>query len=124
MVRILIVDAAPFMRKLIVALVSDEGHQVVGEGEDGQQAVTLYFTTRPDVLLIDLMMPRKDGVQATREILGRDRNARVIVVSSSGAPAEVDWAARAAGPRASLMKPIQPADLRAALDTALAPRLA
>src|SRR3989304_3191824 len=46
--------------------------------------------TRPDVPLIDLMMPRKDGVQATRETLERDRNARVIVVSSSVAQAEVD----------------------------------
>ena len=75
MARILIVDDAPVMRKLIVALVSDEGHQGVGGGEDGEQAVTLYLATRPDVLLIDLVMPRKDGVQATREILGRDRNA-------------------------------------------------
>lgn len=75
MARILIVDDAPFMRKLIVALVSDEGHQGVGGGKDGAQAVTLDFATRPDVRLIDLVMPRKDAVEATREILGRERNA-------------------------------------------------
>lgn len=66
-------------------------------------------------------MPRKDGVQGTREIRARDRNARIIVTSSSMSQAEVARAARAAGARASLMKPIEPAELRAALNALLAP---
>lgn len=124
MARILVVDDAPFMRTLITTLLADDGHAVVADGEDGEAAIRLYFETRPDVLLVDVMMPVKDGLQATREIMRRDPNARIIVISSSRSQAEAATAARKAGAAASLEKPLDPAALRATLKAVLAPRAA
>ncbi len=72
MIRILVVDDHEFVREGIVAALQSAGDfDVVGSCEDGQQAFEQAEKSRPDIVLMDLSMPRLDGVQATRKILSR-----------------------------------------------------
>jgi len=82
-IRILIADDHPVVRKGIRALLSTEpGLEVVGEATDGEQAVTKALTLKPDVILMDLSMPRKDGVQAISEIRQEIPEVKILVLTS------------------------------------------
>lgn len=80
--RILVVDDAAFMRFLIKGILTDLGHQVVGEAADGEQACTMYDQLNPDLVTLDLIMPKKTGMEALRDIRGSHPNAKVIVISA------------------------------------------
>ncbi len=82
-IRILIADDHPIVREGVRTLISTEpGMTCVGEACDGDAAVRLYRDLQPDVLLLDLMMPRKDGITAIQEIKRLDPGARVLVLTS------------------------------------------
>lgn len=80
--KILIVDDAPFMRVLIKDAVEAAGHQVVGEAENGDEAVAKYLSLRPDVVTMDLVMPKVSGLDGLKGILNHDPKAKVIVISA------------------------------------------
>jgi two-component system chemotaxis response regulator CheY len=105
--RVLIVDDAAFMRKVLRDTLSAGGHEVVGEGATGAEAVDLYLELRPDVVTLDVTMPEKDGMAALREILGADPAARVIMCSALGQEAKVLESIRA-GARDFVVKPFHP----------------
>jgi two-component system chemotaxis response regulator CheY len=107
MARILVVDDAAFMRKLLCDTLRAGGHEVVGEGRTGEEAVTLFRELRPDVVTLDITMPEKDGMAALREILGVDPAARVIMCSALGQETKVLESIRA-GARDFVVKPFQP----------------
>ncbi len=87
-IRILIVDDHAIVREGLRAVVGMENDmQVVGEAEDGFDAVSAAGDLQPDVILMDLLMPRKGGMAATAEILETDPNARILVLTSF---AEID----------------------------------
>ena len=82
-IRILIVDDHTVVRDGLHALISAElGMQVVGSAGDGIDAVRLAQELKPDVILLDLVMPRMDGVQATIEIKRQNPAARILVLTS------------------------------------------
>jgi DNA-binding NarL/FixJ family response regulator len=81
-IRILIADDHQFFRRGLVAACEAEGFEVVGEAENGQQAVDLARDTQPDVILMDIKMPIVDGVQATRLIVEENPAARVIILTT------------------------------------------
>ncbi len=84
-IRILIADDHPIVREGLAAMLSTQPDmELVGEAADGAQAVTLALQTHPDVILLDLVMPRKDGVAAIREIVAGDPKARILVLTSYG----------------------------------------
>jgi len=84
-IRVLLVDDSTFMRKVIRGIISaDPTMQVVGEASDGNEAVTLAESLRPDVISMDINMPRVDGLQATEIIMSQ--NPRPIVIVSSESP--------------------------------------
>ena len=62
MARVLVVDDAAFMRKLVTDVVTDGGHEVVGQAATGIEAVERYQELRPDVTTLDITMPEKDGI--------------------------------------------------------------
>lgn len=102
--RILIVDDHTIVRDGLQALISAEpGMQVVGVGSDGLDAVEKARTLQPDVILLDLIMPRMDGVQATTEILKHDPHARILVLTSFAEEHQV-FSAIKAGAMGYLMK--------------------
>ena len=80
--RLLVVDDALFMRKMIGAVAAEAGWEVVGEASNGSEAVSLYERLRPDLVTMDLVMPVMDGLEALRQIRAFDPEARVVVVTA------------------------------------------
>ncbi len=76
-IRILIADAHPIVREGLRTLIASErGMQIVGEATNGAEAASLARALQPDVVLMDLLMPVMDGLQATTEIKARTRTSR------------------------------------------------
>ena len=103
---ILIADDAAFMRMRLKKLLEEAGHQVI-EASNGQEAIELYRTEHPAMVLMDITMPELDGVAATRTICQADPSARVVMVSAVGQQAMV-IAAIQAGAKDFIVKPYQP----------------
>jgi two-component system chemotaxis response regulator CheY len=82
MKRLLIVDDALFMRKMICGVAAEAGWEVVAEGANGAEGVALYQQHRPDLVTLDLVMPVMGGLEALRKIRAIDPDARVVVVTA------------------------------------------
>ena len=79
--RVVLVDDHPAIRKGYRRALEKVGHDVVGEAADGREALDMFEELTPDVIVMDVMMPRGDGFDATREIRRRNPDARILVVS-------------------------------------------
>lgn len=82
MPRILIVDDALVMRKMIGSIAAEAGWEIVGEGENGQRGVDLYSLHQPDLVTMDLVMPVMGGLDALRHIRQANPAARVVVITA------------------------------------------
>jgi two-component system, chemotaxis family, chemotaxis protein CheY len=82
MKRLLVVDDALFMRKMICGMAAEAGWEVVGEASNGAEAITLYQEHHPDLVTMDLVMPVMGGQEALRQIRALDPEAKVIVVTA------------------------------------------
>ncbi len=82
MKRLLVVDDALFMRKLICGVAAEAGWEVVGEAANGVEAISQYDELRPDLVTMDLVMPEMGGLEALRQIRARHPEARVVVVTA------------------------------------------
>ena len=80
--RVLIVDDAMIMRRRIADIAGQAGWQVAGEAVDGEEAVRMYDDCRPDLVTLDIVMPKMDGVAALREIRSKDPQARIVMVTA------------------------------------------
>jgi NarL family two-component system response regulator LiaR len=111
LIRVLIADDHAIVRKGIRALLSElGGFEVVGEAENGQEAVLCALETRPDVILMDLLMPGVDGIEATRQITSRQPQIHVLVLTSFAADNKV-FPAIKAGALGYLLKDSSPDEL-------------
>ena len=79
--RILIVDDASIMRRILKNILVSHGYNVVGEASNGQEALELYKKLKPDLVTMDIVMPQVNGIQALKGILDYDKNAKVIMIS-------------------------------------------
>ncbi len=84
MARILIVDDAKFMRMTLSNILTKANHEIVGEGENGIEAVELYRKLNPDLVTLDITMPEMSGLDAIREIRKEFPQAKVIMCSAMG----------------------------------------
>jgi NarL family two-component system response regulator LiaR len=110
-IRILIVDDHPVVRHgLEVLLSTDPGLQVVGEAPNGKAAIEAVARLAPDVVLMDLMMPEMDGVEAIRHILATSPDTRILVLTSYGTDRKL-FPALDAGARGFLLKDSTPGQL-------------
>jgi two-component system, chemotaxis family, chemotaxis protein CheY len=82
--RVLVVDDANFMRMIVKDTLKPHGLEICGEATNGVEAVTKYNQLKPDLVTMDITMKVKDGLQAAREILAADPNARIIMVTALG----------------------------------------
>ena len=128
-IRILIVDDQQLIRSgLAMVLGASEGMLVVGEASDGIEAVALAASLEPDVVLMDVQMPRMDGIAATREITGMSPDRRVIILTTFDVDAYA-FGGLEAGASGFLLKDSSTADILAAVravaagDAVLAPRI-
>src|SRR5437868_11340329 len=80
--RVLVVDDDPDIRELLFTALEDEGFEVVPAG-NGQEALAVIATFRPDVIVLDLMMPVMDGWQSVRELRARDEDIPIILLSAA-----------------------------------------
>ena len=80
--RLLIVDDALIMRKRIKDIAERAGWEVAGEATNGEEAVEMYRKESPDLVTLDIVMPKMDGVTALKHVLAADPQARVVMISA------------------------------------------
>jgi response regulator NasT len=115
--RVLIAEDEALIRLDLAEMLRDEGYEVVGEAGDGQEAVDLAEQLRPDLVIMDVKMPRRDGIDAASEIAGK-RIAPIIVLTAFS-QRELVERARDAGALAYLVKPFSVTDLVPAIEVAI-----
>ena len=105
--RILIADDASFMRQMIREIIEMEDYEVVAEAIDGVQAVELYQEHRPELVTMDIVMPKRSGLDALRGIIELDADARVVMCSALGQETLVMESLQA-GAKDFIVKPFKP----------------
>lgn len=128
-IRILLVDDQPLMRQgFRMILTSQPDMEVVGEAGDGEEAVELSAAVRPDIVLMDVRMPRSDGIAATRRIVADTPESRVIILTTYDID-QYAFSGLAAGASGFLLKDVLPEDLLTGIrsvasgDAVIAPRV-
>lgn len=117
--KILIVDDAAFVREVLTQILQKHGFEVIGEAQNGAEAVEMASSLTPDLILMDIVMPVKSGIQASEEILKINPNMLIVACSTEGSEAMVSKAI-GAGCVDFVVKPFQIENLIATLKTVLA----
>lgn len=81
---ILVVDDSVFVTKQITQILTSEGFSVIGTAEDGQEAIAKYHELKPDIVTMDITMPKMDGITALEKIIESDPAAKIVMVSALG----------------------------------------
>ncbi len=119
MARVLVVDDAAFMRKLLGDALASGGHEVVGQAANGAEAVERFQELRPELTTLDITMPEKDGLAALAEIMAIDPKARVVMCSALGQETKVLESIKL-GAKDFVVKPFQAPRVLEAIEKALA----
>jgi two-component system, chemotaxis family, chemotaxis protein CheY len=106
MARVLVVDDAAFMRKMVTDALSKGGHEVVGEAGNGNEAIAQFQALKPDLMTLDITMPEKDGLAALADIMAADPSAKVVMCSALGQESKVLEAIKL-GAKDFVVKPFQ-----------------
>jgi two-component system chemotaxis response regulator CheY len=121
MARVLVVDDALFMRRMLSDILKKEGIEICGEAENGKDAIDKYQQLKPDLVTMDIVMPKIeeiDGIGAVKEIVKIDPQAKIIMVSAMGQHSLVVEAIQA-GAKDFVTKPFQPSRVVEAVKRAL-----
>lgn len=118
MVKILVADDSSFMRKIVINLLKKLGYEEIAEANNGEEAVVKYQADKPDLVLMDIVMEKKDGIAALKEIMAADSSANVIMVSAVGQEQMVTEA-KSLGAKDFITKPFDNAKVEEAVKKAL-----
>ncbi|MEI3605739.1 response regulator [Pseudogracilibacillus sp. SE30717A] len=118
MASVLVTDDAAFMRMQLRDILTKLGHEVVGEAENGQDAVEKYKKLKPELITMDITMPEMNGIEAVQEIKKIDKEVKIIMCSAMGQQGMVVDAIRA-GANDFIVKPFTPERIQEALDKIL-----
>ncbi|EAX48530.1 response regulator receiver protein [Thermosinus carboxydivorans Nor1] len=111
-VRILVVDDSPFIHKAVARFFeNDEKFEIVGSAYNGKEGSAMYFELKPDVVIMDIVMPIMDGLAAAQEILSKDSQARIIIQSGMQDD-ELVKKARQMGIKEFILKPVKEGELK------------
>ena len=113
--RVIIADDAAFIREVLSDLVRQGGHSVVAEARDGVEAVELAREHSPDLMIMDIVMPRKSGIQAAQEVIAENPQIRIIACSTEGSEAMI-LKAMEAGCVDYILKPFKTKEVLELLD--------
>ncbi|RKZ28926.1 two-component system response regulator [bacterium] len=105
--RIMIVDDAKFIRVILTNILEEAGYEVVGEAEDGKVALEKYPELKPDLLLLDIIMPEMEGNVVLGKLMKDYPDAKVLIISAVGQRLLVDKALKS-GAAGYIVKPISP----------------
>jgi two-component system chemotaxis response regulator CheY len=119
MARVLVIDDAAFMRRMVIDVLESGGHEVVGEGANGNDAVARYQELDPDVMTLDITMPEKDGLTALRELIAVNPSAKVVMCSALTQESKVLEAVKA-GAKDFIAKPFEAQRVLAAIEKVVA----
>ena len=84
MAKIIIVDDSKTTRKILRNILTENGHEIVGEAINGIEAIEKFSELKPDLTTMDITMPVMDGLQSLKKIIELDKNAKVIMVTAAG----------------------------------------
>jgi two-component system chemotaxis response regulator CheY len=115
-IRLLVVDDSPFIYKAVARALDNSWYEICGVGKNGEEGVALYEALKPDVVTMDITMPIMDGFYASKEIIAKDENARIIMLSAMG-DEEIIERAREIGIQVFLQKPFKKDDLIGAIQS-------
>ncbi len=119
MARILIVDDSLMSRKTLKQIFSEDGrHQIIGEAMDGQQGYEQFMKLRPDIVTMDITMPKMDGIQSLQKIVQHSPKANVVMISALGQASKIMEALNA-GAKNYVTKPFEPKKVLCAVDEVL-----
>ena len=104
--RVMIVDDALFMRNILKDICVRAGFEVVAEADNGETALEMYREHRPDLVTMDIVMPKRSGIEALQDIMAEDPEARVVMVSALGQDSLVLEAVES-GARDFIVKPFK-----------------
>ncbi|HJT23277.1 MAG TPA: response regulator [bacterium] len=116
--RVMLVDDASFMRMMLKNILVGSGYEVVGEAENGAKAIEQYKSLKPDLVIMDIIMPEMGGIDAVREIVKANPAAKILMCSSMGQQSLVVEAIQA-GAKDFIVKPFQPSNVLEAVKKAL-----
>lgn len=116
MKKVLIVDDAKFMRMMVRGAIEKmNGYEIVGEAGDGKEAVDIYKELMPDFVTMDITMPEMDGIEAVKQIIAFDPNAKIIMCSAMGQQSMVLDAIRS-GAKNFIVKPFKEGSIKDAVE--------
>ncbi|MCS6984431.1 MAG: response regulator [Leptospiraceae bacterium] len=116
--KILIVDDSGYMRQVIRKHLENKGYEIVGEAQDGLEAIQKYVELKPDIVTMDISMKKVGGIEATKKIKAIDPKAKIIIVSALGESRFIKEAIQA-GAHDFIIKPFAEERLISSISNAL-----
>lgn len=116
--KILLVDDSAFMRTIIKNTLTDSGYSDFLEAEDGRKAIELYESGKPDLVILDLIMPNMDGVETLKKIRHIDEKAKVLVLTAIGQD-QMQKECKKYGAAGYLIKPFEDKELTITVNNTL-----
>jgi len=114
--KVMVVDDSISIARQLTKMVEGFGeYEVIGHAKNGAEAVKLFKTLQPDVVLMDIVMPMMDGIQSLRTLMRLDPEARVVVISSMGGVGQKVEEAIRLGARSVISKPFEEEQVRSVL---------
>jgi two-component system chemotaxis response regulator CheY len=113
--RILVCDDSAFMRMMLKRILIENGHEVIAEAGDGRQAVQLFRQFKPDLITMDITMPKMDGIEAVKIIHEENPLVRIIMVTAIGQRAVITEALKA-GASDFIVKPFDASQVMETID--------